>query len=113
MDIAPELDELGFCPFALITGKPCVLCGGSRAVLALLRGDMNRAVQMNASVVLFSGFFIAHLLVFTAIGRFRTLSYLGHPNESVRRASRFLATHWLGTLLFGLAWWFWNIQRWN
>lgn len=35
------------CPFAIITGQACPLCGGTRAASALLRGDIDLAWQMH------------------------------------------------------------------
>lgn len=51
MDLTPALDELGWCPFGRVTGKPCPLCGGTRAVASLLRLDFTRAWGFNAFVV--------------------------------------------------------------
>jgi hypothetical protein len=39
------------CPFLAMTGHPCPLCGGLRAVHALTRGDLAGAVSLNLMVV--------------------------------------------------------------
>jgi hypothetical protein len=40
------------CPLHTLTGLWCPLCGGTRAVQALVAGDLGAAVQMNLLVVL-------------------------------------------------------------
>ena len=40
------------CPFLALTGHPCPLCGGLRAVHALGHGDVAAAVSLNLMVVL-------------------------------------------------------------
>lgn len=42
----------GSCPFLAVTGLPCPVCGGLRAVADLTRGDVVAAVGSNAYVVL-------------------------------------------------------------
>lgn len=46
------------CPFAIVTGQACPLCGGTRAASALLRGDLELAWQMHPII-----FVVAPLLV--------------------------------------------------
>ena len=113
MELAPELISTGFCPFAQITGKPCVLCGGSRALVSICQGDIGRAIEMNSSVVLFVFAFFVYLFFETLMGKFRTLSYLVNPREIVERSGRFLKVHSHGVFMFGVVWWVWNIQRWS
>lgn len=40
------------CPFLALTGIDCPGCGGTRATLALLDGDLHRAVDHNLLVLL-------------------------------------------------------------
>lgn len=40
------------CPFAYLTGWPCMTCGGTRAVRALLGGDFVAALRFNPLVVM-------------------------------------------------------------
>lgn len=107
MDFAPSLSELGLCPFALMTGKPCVLCGGTRAALALLNGDLERAIQMNMFVTIFlPASFVA--LLFIWLFRWRR----GHGASLLYFFNR---PNFFGTL--AIAWllvagWVWNLQRW-
>jgi hypothetical protein len=42
----------GFCPFLALTGRPCPLCGGLRAMNDLTRGDLRSALATNLLVVL-------------------------------------------------------------
>lgn len=41
----------GFCPFLTVTGRPCPLCGGLRAMNDLTRGDFVAALTSNAAAV--------------------------------------------------------------
>jgi hypothetical protein len=41
----------GFCPFLALTGRPCPLCGGLRAVSDLTHGQVLAALQSNALAV--------------------------------------------------------------
>jgi hypothetical protein len=112
MDIAPHLDELGYCPFALVTGKPCILCGGSRAVLALARGHVYEAYQFNVSVLLL----VLVVFLFTAK---RTHSVIKskdmrivYPGFLVNELGDVIRRNYRFTIFLGLLWWLWNIQRW-
>ncbi len=44
----PNLPLPSQCAIRSLTGLPCPLCGGTRATRALLHGDVNRALQLNA-----------------------------------------------------------------
>jgi hypothetical protein len=51
------------CPFRLLTGHRCPLCGLTRSVSSLLRGEMRRSFREHpAGPVLFAGsaLFLAH-----------------------------------------------------
>lgn len=41
----------GFCPFLTVTGAPCPLCGGLRAMNDLTRGHVTDALTSNAAAV--------------------------------------------------------------
>lgn len=41
----------GICPFLAITGQPCPLCGGLRAMNDLTRGHVSAALTSNAAAV--------------------------------------------------------------
>ena len=76
-----ELPPL-ICPFRHLTGIPCVGCGGTRALLALARGEVQAA------------FFWNPLVALTAIGALAWLLYaavvtlLSAPRLRVRLAAR-------------------------
>ena len=40
------------CPFRALTGLPCLTCGGTRAMAALARGDLQAALSFNPLVSL-------------------------------------------------------------
>ena len=112
MDIAPDLVDLGYCPFALLTGKPCVLCGGSRALFALFRGQLHEAYQLNVSVFLIViAFFLFALKKGTLVYKSKNWELvkpsilIGELGDTVRRNYRV-------SIFVGLLWWIWNIQRW-
>ena len=44
---AVALTDIWACPFALVTGLPCPGCGMTRAALALLGGELTRAVELH------------------------------------------------------------------
>jgi hypothetical protein len=53
----------GYCPFLMLTGKPCPGCGGLRAVNDLTRGDLIGAVSSNVlAVVLVATLAVAWVL---------------------------------------------------
>ena len=87
------------CAFHAISGLPCLFCGGTRAVSAILHGNFPAALYLNAiafpALALLAAIFLV-LLVEAASGK--TLA----PWEAVlRRVSRFAPV----VLLLGLAWW--------
>jgi hypothetical protein len=54
------------CPFKLLTGLSCPFCGGSRMIGALLHGDLDAAVHLNAFALLVLGPLLAWFLLRTA-----------------------------------------------
>lgn len=50
------------CPMVMITGYPCPGCGMTRAVIALLKGDFHRALQMHAFVYVFFAYAILFVI---------------------------------------------------
>ena len=112
MDFAPQLEDLGFCPFALITGKPCVLCGGTRASLALIRGDFYAAYRFNLSVVVLIAFFLLIVIrKFFAVYQLRNLKHI-YPGQLVNELGDAIRKNYRLSLFIGLLWWIWNIYRW-
>lgn len=112
MDIAPQLDDLGNCPFAIITGKPCPLCGGSRAVLSLAKGRIYEAYQFNVSILLLV--FVLGLFVAKSgysVYKSRDLRII-YPERLVNELGVLIRHHYKLAILVGLLWWLWDIQRW-
>jgi hypothetical protein len=109
IDLAPSLDELGWCPFAAATSKPCIVCGGTRAMLSLLGGDAAAALRYNAVVVLLAVAATLHLgwaLVSSRrLAIFPRYARLWGRIMSGGRSSAAAAA------LFAL-WWVWNVGRW-
>lgn len=77
---AGELPAWG-CAFKAVTGWPCITCGSTRAVLALLRGDLVAAFVANPLVTSVS---VAALVAApVALG----VSFFDSPRLRVRLAS--------------------------
>lgn len=108
MDLAPDLTQFGWCPFAMFTGEPCILCGGTRAIVSLGRGDFIAAIGFNAVV---SGGVVA-MFVATMWMMARDRSVVGLIGRGKGLARRIRAVP-LGIQIsmFGI-WWVWNIGRW-
>lgn len=47
-----------FCPFRIILGIPCAGCGMTRAIIYLITGDIETAMQMNSAAPFWMVFFI-------------------------------------------------------
>jgi hypothetical protein len=111
MDFFPELEEFGWCPFARVAGKPCILCGGTRAVFSFLGGDFNAAWQFHPIVVLL---FPAGLLLLV----FRYIKILRSPNTRDWRRLLFGSNTFRGAqsysffIVGGALMWAWNFGRW-
>jgi hypothetical protein len=88
------------CPFRLLTGWNCPLCGGTRMGGALLHGDVAAAWSFNPVA-------LVGLLVLGTLGVLWTLEAAGGPAVRLprrlgHRLSRVPAVHWL-VLGIGLA----------
>ena len=112
MELTPSLDELGWCPFGLVTGQPCPLCGGTRAVVSLAKFDLGSAWQYNALVVSACALAIACAVAF--LGSFRRRK--ARPDEVLNHLRRWFRSPQRGispgiaTIL--LVSWAWNLGRW-
>lgn len=107
MDPSPPLEELGFCPFAVITGKPCVLCGGTRAVLSLASLDFRSAMTYNAFVVLASP--LVALVAWWFKGDGRASIRVRVPRTAITTLSAPRSAALTAILALG---WVWNMGRW-
>lgn len=56
----------GVCPYRELSGKPCPLCGMTRAAGAVLRGDFHRAVSLNP-LSIFAVLFILSEVIFRVV----------------------------------------------
>jgi len=56
----------GFCPFLLMTGRPCPGCGGLRAINDLTRFEVGAAVSSNALAVALVGVLAVAYVLWTA-----------------------------------------------
>lgn len=59
------IDGPTLCPFALVTGLACPLCGMTRAFIHLVRGDFGDAVAYHPLVLLIVALVIAVAIVRT------------------------------------------------
>lgn len=108
MDISPELRDFGWCPFARVVGEPCILCGGTRALVSLCTGDVGTALKMNGAVVLMLAA-VAIRVAWLSVTRFGSLQTSGlRISWSARHRPRLLLAE---ASVFAI-WWFWNIGRW-
>ena len=69
--LSPPLEKCfpsvwGVCPYRELLGEPCPLCGMTRAVGAVLRGDFHRAVSLNP-LSIFAVLFILSEVIFRAV----------------------------------------------
>ena len=107
MDLSPPIEELGLCPFGVITGKPCLLCGGTRAVLSLASLDFSSAMNYNAFVVL-----VGPLVSLFTWWFWRD----NQASDRVRAPQTALTTlsvpRFLPLSVMLALWWVWNIGRW-
>ena len=87
------------CAFHEISGLPCLFCGGTRAVCAIMEGNPRAALYLNAMafpVLALAGSGVCVLLVEAAVGR-----GLG-PWEKIFRGMNRLAPV---LIIAALAWW--------
>jgi hypothetical protein len=93
------------CPFRLISGHPCPLCGSTRAVAALCAGDIRAALNLNPFGVILS--LVAAFMVL--IPGFATAL----SDTSLRLSSR-LTVGWTAgiSVISFCGIWMWNVSRW-
>lgn len=81
------------CPFAIVTGVACPLCGGTRAAAALVQGDLSLAWEMHPII-----FLVAPLMAYGYVHWLRTRA--GHPPISARAVNLGMAV--TGALLIAV-----------
>lgn len=90
------------CPIHALTGYYCPGCGGTRALLALGRGDVATAAHQNALVLVVIPVFIASL----AMKRNTTEAFVARHRATIITAAAVLATGFTfarNTFALGLA----------
>lgn len=112
MVLSPALEELGWCPFAVVSGKPCLLCGGTRAFLSLANGNFTEALNYNA-LVTFGVILMVAVVLISAARDIKSLIIVSAIKESIWTPLRLRIEHFPGRTLIILAFaWIWNIGRW-
>ncbi len=91
--LAVKIGRYMFCPLYAFTGILCPGCGGTRATLALLQGDLLLSLRCNPSVVCI----VIGLLLFYAEALCKAL---GKPRKLVPRSLGF----WLCMIAVLLIW---------
>ena len=112
VDLTPPLDDTSpFCLFALVTGRPCPTCGGSRAIIDLLTGDIDSAVANNLPVTLLA--LVAALLILSQAKR--VVASLRAPqgfSRALKSAGDQIVRHPAVAGGTYLVMWAWNVARW-
>jgi hypothetical protein len=87
------------CGFRSLTGLPCAMCGGTRSALALLGGDFNQALHLNAlALPVLAGMFLGALISCIELLRGRALHDWSACQNSL---GKFLPL----SILLLLGWW--------
>jgi hypothetical protein len=94
------------CPFRRITSIPCLTCGGTRAILALARGDLGVALHWNPLVAcagLVSAAWLVYAAAVTVLRAPRLRIRLGEREGTLLRAAVWLviAGNWMFLILQG------------
>jgi hypothetical protein len=94
------------CPFRHLTGVPCVACGGTRALLALTRGELQAAFFWNPLVAvsaIAALAWLAYAAVVTLLRAPRLRVRLGARDRFLFRAAAWTALvgNWMFLILQG------------
>jgi hypothetical protein len=94
------------CPFRHLTGIPCFTCGGTRAVLALTRGDVHAAFVWNPLVAvsaIAASVWLFYAAVVTALRAPRLRVRLAERDRLLFRAAAWtaIASNWVFLILQG------------
>jgi hypothetical protein len=76
------------CVFHLVTGLPCVTCGGTRALMSLLAGEPLAALRWNPLVSLAALCSAAYVLYAVTVVAARLPRVTAHAGPMERRAAR-------------------------
>lgn len=104
--LQPELAyRLAYCPLRDTTGVPCLTCGGTHSIVALVQGHVIESLAANPLVALGTIFFMIwslYALLATMMPQLRrSLVIPSHEKRAIR----------IGTTLFLLATWAWEFWR--
>jgi len=93
------------CPFRLISGHPCPLCGSTRAVAALCAGDIRAAWNLNPFGVGVS--LVAALMVLIP-------GFANALRDTSRQIGPRLTVGWTAgiSVISFCGIWMWNVSRW-
>lgn len=106
--LQPDLAyRLAYCPLRDTTGIPCLTCGGTHSIVALMHGHLPEAVAANPLVALGTIIFLVWAVYALAATFFpsirRSLVFLTHEKRAVRIVTTlFLIATW--------AWQFWQFR---
>ena len=94
------------CPFRHFTGIPCITCGGTRAILALTRGDVQAAIVWNplvAIAAIAALAWLAYAAIVTALRAPRLRVRLAERDRVLFRAAAWtaIAGNWVFLILQG------------
>jgi len=98
--------QLPRCAFKTITGLPCPTCGVTRTVIALSRGDVDRALLMNPLAAVACGIGLLYLLYAAAVLALRlprlrpTVSPVGARRIRIGTVAA-IATNWIWLIATG------------
>ncbi len=100
-----ESGSYGYCPFQLLTGRPCPGCGGLRAVNLLTDGEFTAAASSNLlAVVLVLGASVAWLVWFVRRARGIDAPFLNLSSRVVVWCAIAAAVFWILRLTPWGAW---------
>jgi Protein of unknown function (DUF2752) len=98
--------QLPRCAFKTVTGLPCPTCGVTRTVIALSRGDLDRAMFLNPLAAIACGFGLIYLLYAAGVlalrlPRFRpTVSATGARRVRIAAITA-IAVNWIWLIATG------------
>lgn len=96
-----------FCPFHWLTGIPCPGCGGTRAAIQLLHGNLLAALKINPLSVIFCLFLLAILAsawwdFLKGTNYLRTLTRTRWPNYITFPILGVILAVWIRNICIGL-----------
>ena len=98
--------QLPRCAFKIITGLPCPTCGLTRTIIALSRGDVDRAAFMNPLAAILCAAGVLYLLYAAVVlalrlPRFRPIVSAAGARRIRIAAVAAIATNWIWLIATG------------